>query len=218
MNEISDFFKMLLHADQAISKGGLGLVTLIVYLETGWFFCFFLPGDYLLFLAGMFCASGMLKFPIEVVALCIFGAAVLGNLTGYLFGVKVGENFMNRKESWFFKKEYVENTKNFFLKYGGKSLVIGRFMPIIRTFAPLFAGIAKMRFGEFFLYNVIGAVLWTSILVFGGYFLGRGFPGIINYVHYVIFFFLGITTFTVIKSYLKIKKEGQLKKEAEDIS
>ncbi|MEM9981951.1 MAG: DedA family protein, partial [Bacteroidota bacterium] len=213
--EIIDFFQFILNSEAILNQGGLWLVTLIVYVETGWFFGFFLPGDYLLFLAGLFCAT-TLEIPIVLMFGCIFGAAILGNFSGYFFGKAVGGRFLQRKDTWYFKKSYIENTKKFFMKYGGKALIIGRFLPIIRTFSPLFAGIAQMKLGIFSLYNVLGGLLWSSILVFGGYYLGVGFPGIIDYVHYIILFFLTITTFTVIRSYLRLRKEAKSKKTIEN--
>ncbi|MDX1903549.1 MAG: DedA family protein, partial [Thermonemataceae bacterium] len=200
----------LMDSKELIQTGGLLLITLIVYLETGWFFGFFLPGDYLLFLSGMLC-DVYLGGNIFVIFGSIFGAAVLGNFSGYAFGKIVGRNFENRKETWYFKKKYIENTRSFFDKNGGKALVIGRFLPIIRTFAPLLAGMARMPLVFFALYNLIGAFLWSGVLVLGGYYLGKQFPQLIHYVEYVIFFFLAITTVTVIKSYLNIRKEQKQK-------
>ena len=206
MDEILAFFKTLTDSKEAIQTGGLLLITIIVYLETGWFFGFFLPGDYLLFLSGMLCDAYLGGNVIGVFA-GIFGAAILGNFSGYVFGKIVGKNFENRKETWFFKKKYIENTRSFFDKNGGKALIIGRFLPIIRTFAPLLAGMARMPLGIFAVYNIIGALLWSGVLVFGGYYLGKQFPQLINYVEYIIIFFLAITTITVIRSYLKIRQE-----------
>jgi len=206
MDEFFAFFKTLTNSKEAIQTGGLLLITIIVYLETGWFFGFFLPGDYLLFLSGMLC-NEYLGGNVVGVFWGICGAAVLGNFSGYAFGKIMGRNFENRRETWFFKKKYIENTRSFFDKNGGRALIIGRFLPIIRTFAPLLAGMARMPFGIFTIYNVVGALLWSGVLVFGGYYLGIQFPQLVNYVEYIILFFLGITTITVIRSYLKIRQE-----------
>ncbi|KOY87484.1 alkaline phosphatase [bacterium 336/3] len=206
MDEFFAFFKTLTDSKEAIQTGGLLLITIIVYLETGWFFGFFLPGDYLLFLSGMLCDAYLGGNVLGVFA-GICGAAILGNFSGYIFGKIVGKNFENRRETWFFKKKYIENTRGFFDKNGGKALIIGRFLPIIRTFAPLLAGMARMPLGIFAIYNIIGALLWSGLLVFGGYYLGKQFPELVNYVEYIIIFFLAITTFTVIRGYLKIRQE-----------
>jgi membrane-associated protein len=210
MDEILQFFRTLTNSQEAIQTGGLLLITIIVYLETGWFFGFFLPGDYLLFLSGMLC-NKYLGGDVGSVFAGICGAAILGNFSGYIFGKLMGRNFENRKETWYFKRKYIENTREFFNKNGGKALIIGRFLPIIRTFAPLLAGMARMPLGVFTIYNVLGAILWAGTLVFGGYFLGNQFPQLVNYVEYIILFFLAITTFTVVKSYLKIRQENKKK-------
>lgn len=212
MSDIWDFFKLLLDAKQLVKEGGVWIITLIVYLETGWFFCFFLPGDYLLFLAGLFCVA-YLQVNIWFLFTCILSAAILGNFTGYIFGRSVGGAFLDKPDTWYFKKKYVTNTQDFFEKYGGKALIIGRFLPVIRTFAPLFAGIARMNFPLFAIYNVVGGVLWVSFLTLGGYFLGQKFPEIINYVHYIILFFFGITTLTMVKAYFQMRNQ---KKKEED--
>jgi membrane-associated protein len=209
---IMDFFQFLLNSKEIIDKGGLIAITLIVFAETGLFFCFFLPGDYLLFLAGVFWAErGENLF---LLLACIMGAAIMGNYTGYFFGKKVGEKLYHRPDTLFFKRRYLESTNQLFLKYGGKSLVIGRFMPIIRTFAPILAGTSRMDFKEFSTYNLIGAFLWTVILVASGFYLDKQFPEIKDYIEYIVLFFISITTFTIIRAYLKIRSE-QLKETQE---
>ncbi len=210
---IMDFFQFLLNSEEIINKGGLIAITLIVFAETGLFFCFFLPGDYLLFLAGVFWAErGLNLFPLLA---CIMGAAIVGNYTAYFFGRKVGEKLYHRPDSLFFKRRYLESTNALFLKYGGKSLVIGRFMPIIRTFAPIFAGTSRMDFKEFTTYNVIGAFLWVMSLVASGFYLDKQFPQIKDYIEYIVLFFISITTITIIRAYLKIRSE-QLKTPTEN--
>jgi membrane-associated protein len=205
-NSFTEFLQFIGNPEDIISKGGLIAIGLIIFAETGLFFCFFLPGDYLLFLAGLYCTS-VLKVHIALLFAVICGAAIIGNYTAYFFGKIVGETLYQRKDSLFFKRRYMDSTKELFIRYGGKSLVIGRFMPIIRTFAPILAGTAQMNFREFTIYNVVGGFLWTFILVLGGYFLGYEFPNLKEHVEYVIFFFIGITSLTVIRTYLKIRKE-----------
>jgi len=178
----------------------------VVFAENGLFFAFFLPGDYLLFLTGVFVGTGFLKYTIITVLLYLFIAAVLGSLTGFLFGRFFGSTLENRPDRWYFKKKHIKSTEDFFEKYGNRALIISRFLPYIRTFAPILAGISKMNYPKYIFLNVAGAALWVGSLVGGGYYFGVQFPWIINYVHYVILFFLAITTFTVIKGYLNIKK------------
>ena len=203
--DISEIIKYLSDSKEIISAG-LWAVTLVVYAENGLFFAFFLPGDYLLFLTGVFVGTKVVTFTITTVMLYLFLAAVLGSLTGFLFGRYFGSNLENRPDRWYFKQKHVESTRDFFEKYGNQALIISRFLPYIRTFAPILAGISRMNYPKYFFLNITGAALWVGILVGGGYYFGVQFPWIINYVHYVILFFLAVTTFTVIKGYLNIKK------------
>lgn len=203
--EISEIIKYLSDSKEIIGLG-LWAVSFVVFAENGLFFAFFLPGDYLLFLTGVFVGTGFLKYTIITVILYLFIAAVLGSLTGFLFGRFFGSTFENRQDRWYFKKKHIKSTEDFFEKYGNRALIISRFLPYIRTFAPILAGISKMNYPKYIFLNVAGAALWVGLLVGGGYYFGVQFPWIINYVHYVILFFLAITTFTVIKGYLNIKK------------
>ena len=207
MNSIIDFFNYILNSEEIIRTGGLLVITFIVFAENGLFFAFFLPGDYLVFLAGVFCGTGILDVPILILLTCMFTAAVLGSLVGYIFGKYFGGIFENREDSWFFKKKHLETTRKYFEKYGSKTLIISRFLPIVRTFAPILAGLVKMSFPSFLVNNVIGGAIWITVLTGGGFLFGERFPGIVDYVQYIILFFLAITTFTVIKGYLNAKKE-----------
>lgn len=208
MQSISEFFSMLMNSEEIIQTGGLIAITLIVYVENGLFFGFFLPGDYLLFLSGLFCATNLLSVQISILLLFVFIAAVLGSLTGYGTGIFFGDKIINKKDSLLFKKKYIASTEKYFVKYGSQTLVIARFLPIIRTFAPILAGVVRMNFPKYILYNILGGAIWTLVLVGGGYYFGIQFPWIIDYVHYIIIFFLAITTFTVVKGYLKARKEN----------
>jgi membrane-associated protein len=211
MNSIIDFFQYILNSEEIIRTGGLVVITLIIFAENGLFFAFFLPGDYLVFLAGVFCGLKILNVTLFVLLGSMFTAAVLGSLMGYFSGKYFGEGLQTRKDSWFFKKEYFDTTRQYFDKYGSRTLVISRFLPIIRTFAPILAGLVRMSFGGFITYNVLGAFLWIGVLAGGGYFFGERFPWIVDYVMYIILFFLGITTVTVIKGYFSAKKEIEKK-------
>ncbi|WDF67852.1 VTT domain-containing protein [Sphingobacterium oryzagri] len=179
-------FQQLMDPEYLLSHGGFYIVVLIVFAETGLFFGFFLPGDYLLFLAGLFCALGKIDVDITTMYLGILAAGVLGNFAGYWFGHRTGPVLFKRKDSFLFKRKYVIMAEEFYQKYGGTALIIGRFVPIIRTFAPIFAGVVKLNFRKFVIYNIIGAFLWASLLTLTGYFLGVKFPAIINYVEYII--------------------------------
>ncbi|CCG98258.1 hypothetical protein FAES_0244 [Fibrella aestuarina BUZ 2] len=208
MQDIVDFFRYLLNSEEIIRTGGLVVVTLIVFIENGVIFGFFLPGDYLLFLAGVFAGTKVLAVSLLLLLTCIFSAAVLGALLGYGIGYFFGRRLQNRPDSLLFKQEYITNTRKTFERYGNQALIVARFLPVVRTFAPLLAGIIHMNFIRFMSYNLIGGALWTFVLVAGGYYFGVQFPWIINYVHWIILFFLGVTTFTVIKGYLNSRKQA----------
>lgn len=204
MDEINLLWHQLTDSETII-RSGLLVITCIVFAENGLFFAFFLPGDYLLFLTGVFGGTGVIKEPLTTILLSIFTAAVVGSLIGYLLGRFFGNSLQRRPDSFFFKKKHLESTREFFLKYGFSALVISRFLPVVRTFTPILAGISKMPWYSFMVLNIIGAAMWVGILVIGGYYMGRHFPWIINYVQYIILFFLGITTYTIVRGYLKFK-------------
>ncbi len=204
-------FQQLMDPEYLLSHGGFYIVVLIVFAETGLFFGFFLPGDYLLFLAGLFCALGKIDVDIVTMYFGILGAGILGNFTGYWFGYRTGPMLFKRKDSLLFKRKYVIMAEEFYQKYGGTALVIGRFVPIVRTFAPIFAGVVKLNFRKFVFYNVTGALLWVSLLTLTGYFLGIKFPEIINYVEYIIVGLIAIAFLPIVialfKRWLKNRKK-----------
>lgn len=166
----------LFNIESWIQNGGLLLLAAIVFAESGLFFGFFLPGDSLLFIAGFFTASGALdnKFhhSLFVTATVVVVAAIAGDQVGYLFGRKVGPALFDRPESKFFKPAHVERAHAFLEHHGSKTIVLARFVPIVRTFAPIVAGVGKMRYRTFFTFNVIGGLLWGAGLTTLGHFLG----------------------------------------------
>jgi membrane-associated protein len=146
----------------------------IIFAETGLFLGFFLPGDSLLVTAGIFAAKGDLN--IFILLILLFAAATLGNLTGYLFGQKFGKRLFSRDDSILFHKKHLTNAHAFYEKHGGRAIVLARFVPIIRTFAPIVAGIADMSFQTFMTFNIIGSLLWAVGLTLLGFFLGKLIP------------------------------------------
>ncbi|MCC2599248.1 DedA family protein [Sphingobacterium sp. FBM7-1] len=196
-------FQQLMDPEYLLSHGGFYIVVLIVFAETGLFFGFFLPGDYLLFLAGLFCALGKIDVDIVTMYFGILGAGILGNFAGYWFGYRTGPVLFKRKDSLLFKRKYVIMAEEFYQKYGGTALVIGRFVPIVRTFAPIFAGVVKLDFKKFIFYNISGAILWVSLLTLTGYFLGVKFPAIINYVEYIIVGLIAIAFLPIVIALIK---------------
>jgi len=204
MQEFWDYLVKLSDAQQIIHKGGFYLIMFVVFAETGLFFGFFLPGDYLLFLAGMFVATGKLDVGIFGMIIGLVAAAVAGNFVGYWFGFRTGPMLYNRKESFFFKKKYLKAAENYYNKQGAFALILGRFVPIVRTFAPIFAGVVKLDVRKFAFYNIIGAILWITSLTLLGYFLGKEFEAEINdYLSYIILGFILITTIPLVLAFLK---------------
>jgi len=204
-----DFWTNLQHLidpEKLLKEGGFYLVVFVIFAETGLFFGFFLPGDYLLFLAGMFVATGKLDVNIAVLLAGLCVAAISGNFTGYWFGRRTGPLLYTRKDSFFFKKKYLKAAEAYYNKQGAFALIMGRFVPIVRTFAPIFAGVVKLDFKRFAFYNVVGAILWICSLTLLGYFLGKRFEKEINdYLLYIIIGFILITTIPLLITFVKSK-------------
>lgn len=178
MQEIIELFSHLTNPEWIMNNGGLYIVILIVFIETGLFFGFFLPGDSLLFIAGMVIANALHPFDVSWVnlvfwVLVIGTSGVLGNFAGYWFGRKSGDLLLERKDTWIFKKRYILQAKEFYDKKGGGAIVLARFLPIVRTFAPIVAGLVKMKWTKFTFYNILGSYLWVSTIVTAGYLLGE---------------------------------------------
>ncbi|MES2382641.1 MAG: DedA family protein [Bacteroidota bacterium] len=202
-----DSFWDLFKPQELIEFGGFALVLAIIFLENGVFFGFFLPGDSLLFTAGLL-ATTILKVTLFKLIAGIALAAIAGYYFGYWFGWKTGNSLYQRKDSLFFKKKYIETAETFYQKYGGITLIFGRFLPIVRTFAPILAGIVRVNPFVFFIYNVIGAFLWPLIVTGSGFYVGQVFPEAINYLNYIIILFIVVTSIPVIKSYREKTKKA----------
>jgi membrane-associated protein len=187
---------MFFDVAELIKWGGLLLIGFIVFAESGLLFGFFFPGDTLLLTAGFFAAQGIL--PIETLIAIIVIAAILGDNVGYLTGKHFGPKVFKRRDGLFFRREYVERAERFYEKHGGKTIIIARFFPAIRTFAPIVAGVAKMNWVYFAAYNVVGALLWGVGVTLAGYYIGTSFPTIDHYIlpailivgHIMLFIFL----------------------------
>ena len=156
----------------------------IIFAETGFVVTPFLPGDSLLFVAGAFAASGSLSLPVVVIILC--AAAIIGDTLNYQIGHFIGPNVFKKENARFLNKEHLIQTEQFYLKHGGKTIIIARFIPVIRTFAPFVGGIGAMSYWRFLAYNVIGGLTWVVTIVFGGYFFGN-LPIVKNNFTIVIF-------------------------------
>jgi len=196
----------LLSPDLIINKGGLILLLAIVFTENGFFFGFFLPGDSLLFLAGMLCGLPVLDIAILSLISYIALAAFLGYIVSYFIGLKLGKWLLSRPDSLFFKSSYLNIAISYFEKRQQGAIIVGRFIPIVRTFLPLCLGLIKSDFKIFMIYNFIGSIVWTSSLVLGGYFLKLIFPDLIHYLEWIIIVMMVITAIPLIKQFYKIKK------------
>jgi membrane-associated protein len=204
MQDIWNYLHQIIDPEKLLKEGGFYVVMFVIFAETGLFFGFFLPGDYLLFLAGMFVATGKLDVNIFVLLLGLMVAAVAGNFTGYWFGRKTGPVLYQRKDTFFFKKRFLKAAEAYYNKQGAFALIMGRFVPIVRTFAPIIAGVVKLDFRKFAFYNVMGAILWIASLTLLGYFLGKKFEKEINqYLLYIILGFIVITTVPVIFAFFR---------------
>ncbi len=178
MESILELFKHLTNADWITQHGGLYLVALIVFAETGLFVGFFLPGDSLLFVTGLIIAqsaspfdSAALNLPYWIVLITVAG--IIGNLVGYWFGKKTGPILFERKDTWLFKGKHLIQAKEFYEKKGGSAIILARFIPIVRTFAPIVAGVVHMERKKFLLYNIIGSFAWVASMTITGYCLGE---------------------------------------------
>jgi len=157
----------------------------IIFAESGLFFGFFLPGDSLLFTAGFLASQGF--FNVWVLASLVFVAAVLGDNAGYAFGKKAGPMIFKKEDSFFFHKDHVARAQAFYESHGKKTIVLARFIPVVRTFAPILAGVGAMHYRTFLIYNILGGILWSFGFVFFGYFLGAIVPDPDRYVLPIVF-------------------------------
>jgi membrane-associated protein len=218
MDFLKDILDIVLHLDKhldvVIKNCGAWSYLLffaIIFAETGLVVTPFLPGDSLLFVVGAFSAIGSLD--LLWLFFILVSAAIIGDSVNYSIGKVFGEKLLARGDHRFFKREHVERTHQFYEKYGGKTIIIARFVPVIRTFAPFVAGIGKMSYAKFFIYNVTGALLWVSIFVFGGYFFGN-MPLIRNNFTVVIFVIVIISVLPIVIEYWKHHQAHAGKKES----
>lgn len=188
------------------SVGYLG-VGAIVFAESGLLIGFFLPGDSLLFTAGFLASQGF--FDIRVMALICFVAAVTGDSVGYAFGHRYGRKLFSRADSRFFKRENLMRAETFYEKHGGKTIIIARFIPVVRTFAPIVAGMGKMSYPKFLTYNLVGGIIWGLGMPFLGYWLGGTVPGIDRYLIPVLFVIIAISVLPGILEMLKTPERRQ---------
>jgi membrane-associated protein len=191
---------------ELIRTGGAPLICGIVFIETGFFVGFFLPGDSLLITAGIFAAADVipLRWLLAPVMLC----AIAGDQIGYWIGRSAGAALYKRKDSFFFRREHLQRAHDFYEKYGGRAVILARFAPIVRTFCPPVAGAARMPYARYLSYDIFGGVFWVGAMILGGYTLGRSVPNISKYIHYVIAVVVLVSVLPPIIGVLKSRKNS----------
>mgnify|MGYP000887084987 CR=1 FL=1 len=217
-----DIVSVLLHLGDYLAKiievfgyWTYAILFLVIFAETGFVVTPFLPGDSLIFIVGAFAAIGHLN--IIVVYIVLLAAAILGDTVNYWLGHKLGAKVFSKENSKIFNKKYLRKTEEFYEKYGGKTIIIARFVPIIRTFAPFVAGIGSMRYSVFILYNIIGGFVWVTSLVLAGYFFGN-LPIIKDNFEYAIYIIILLSLTPMIFEFIKHNMQKRKRKEEESVS
>jgi membrane-associated protein len=202
MDFLWDLFHKIYDVELLVRVGGLAGLTAIVFIETGLLVGFFLPGDSLLVTAGLFAARGDLEVVPMIVVLSI--AAIVGDTVGYNIGARAGPKLFTRPNSLLFNRKHLITTKEFYERHGPFTIVIARFIPILRTFAPVVAGVGAMEYKRFIVYNVAGGIGWVVTTVLGGYFLGQMVPNIHDHIHKVI---AVVIVLSLLPAIIKVAKE-----------
>jgi membrane-associated protein len=204
---IRNFLHTVYDVEGLIRWGGPLLVCIIVFIETGFFVGFFLPGDSLLVTAGVFSASGAI--PLRWILLPVMLCAIAGDQIGYWVGRAAGSALYRRKDSFFFRRSHLQRAHDFYEKYGGKTVILARFVPIIRTFCPPVAGAAAMPYSRYLAYDIFGGILWVGTMVLGGFSLGRSIPNISQRIHYVIAVVVVLSILPAIISILRARRQSR---------
>ena len=207
LEAIRHFFYLLFNPEglkELVHSGGPPLICTIVFIETGFFVGFFLPGDSLLVTAGILSAGEVipLKWLLAPVMLC----AIVGDQIGYWIGRAAGSTLYKREDSFFFRRSHLRQAHDFYEKYGGRAVILARFVPIVRTFCPPVAGAANMAYARYLIYDIFGGVFWVGTMILGGYFLGRTIPNISQRIHYVILAVIVLSLLPAIISVLKARR------------
>jgi membrane-associated protein len=189
---------------ELIRSGGAPLVCVIVFVETGFFVGFFLPGDSLLVTAGIFAAAGVV--PLRWLLAPVMACAIVGDQIGYWIGRMAGPALYRREDSLFFRRSHLQRARDFYEKYGGRAVILARFVPIIRTFCPPVAGAAFMPYSRYLIFDIMGGTLWVGAMILGGYSLGRSVPNIGQRIHYVIAAVVAASLLPVVISVLRARR------------
>jgi membrane-associated protein len=217
MDFLSDLFHRLRDLPALVQWAGYFGLTTIIFVETGLLVGFFLPGDSLLVTAGLLASQPDFRLNVYVMGLLFSAAAILGDTVGYYIGRASGPRIFTREDSLFFNKRHLYRAHAFYEKHGGKTIVIARFMPIVRTFAPVVAGVAEMKYRSFLAYNVIGGVLWVWSMLFTGYFLGRYIPGIDKHIETVIIVVIFLSILPGIISWIRERRKATHESESAEL-
>lgn len=205
-----EFFYGLLDGSVSLADlirwGGYLVLVAIVFCETGLLVGFFLPGDSLLITAGLVAAAGSLD--IWLLNLLLIPAAIIGDSVGYAIGYRAGPRLFTKEQSLLFSRKHLLRTREFYEKYGGKTIVLARFIPLLRTFAPVVAGIGQMQYRRFLFYNVFGGVLWVTSLTWAGYLLGTLIPDISRYIHLVVLVVIALSMVPVVLELWKARRRA----------
>jgi membrane-associated protein len=206
IDSLMDLIHQVLDPEALIRWAGYGGLVAIVFAETGLLFGFFLPGDSLLVTAGLLSAPPLSLMNVYVLGVILSIAAIVGDAVGYSIGKATGPRIFTRENSLLFNKKHLVHAQNFYERHGKKTIVIARFVPIVRTFAPVVAGVAQMRYRDFVIYNVFGGLLWVWSMLFTGYILGRYVPGVTEHIEKVIILVIFLSILPGIISWLRAKR------------
>lgn len=208
MHFLIDLFHRLHDLRGLVQWAGYVGLTAIIFAETGLLIGFFLPGDSLLVTAGLLASQPGFGLNVYLLGLILSVAAVVGDSVGYAIGRATGPHIFTRQDSLLFNRKHLLRAHAFYERHGGKTIVIARFMPIVRTFAPVVAGVADMRYASFIAYNVIGGLLWVWTMLFTGYFLGRWVPGIDKHIESVILIVIFLSFVPAIVGWARERRRG----------
>lgn len=205
---MEEFFSNLYRFEELIRWGGYMVLIFIVFAETGLLVGFFLPGDSLLVTAGLIAAIDQ-QLDIRMLVLTLSASAIVGDSVGYAIGYYAGPRIFNREDSIFFHRQHAERARHFYEKYGPKTIVLARFIPIIRTFAPTVAGVARMEYKKFLFYNIAGGIGWVTSMTLTGYFLARSIPNIEKKIHWIILIVIILSFVPILKEWLHSRRGGK---------
>ena len=209
MQSLLDLFHQLTNVREIVRVGGYVGLTGVIFAETGLLVGFFLPGDSLLVTAGLLASQPEFGLNVWALGALLTVAAIVGNTVGYFIGRASGPRLFTKDDSLLFKKKHLYRAHEFYEKHGGKTLVLARFMPIVRTFVPVVAGLANMPFGAYTVYNVLGGVAWIWSMLLIGYFLGRSVPGIDKYIELMILVIVGLSLLPAVIAWWRSRSKAK---------